>query len=80
MGKEKIFGVSVYVKSRTEGAARRSGKSYRGIVTASSPMVATELTKRQFFNTFKGLDPPVLQDDILVKECFSYNDFVIKEK
>lgn len=79
MSKHKLYTVRILIKSRLQDGVKRGSKTFRGIITASNKNKAAEIGKSEMKEALKGQSVPILDEDIIVKECFDHSDFVFKQ-
>lgn len=86
--KIKAYALSISVKPTStlfDKNSKYKAISFKGIALARNPKEAEELSVNIVLNSFKGYDgssiskPLVARENITVKECRLYGDFLAKE-
>lgn len=87
MNDEKLnaYAIIIMLKPKPRGVVRYKAKSFKGVVVAEGPAIAKKIATDAILNAFSSNDgseeqPLITINELTVKECKTYGDFVIKQK
>jgi len=86
MSKTKLhpYAIRVIVQPKPDGITKYGAKSFKGVALAKNPAQAKELAINIVLDAFADHDgssivkPIITRDELTVKECKLYGDFITK--
>lgn len=82
----KTYAMTISVKPQKTGPAKYRALTFKGIALAKNSTEAKDLVIGRFVKQYESYDgssithPKIGKEDITVKECVLYNDFIAKEQ
>lgn len=80
----KTYAMIITVRPKKTGPAKYRALTFKGIALVKNQTEAKELVISRFLKQYESFDgssitrPKIAREDITVKECVLYNDFIAK--